>query len=189
MSITTDAATPETRVARAAIDGAWTLDPTHSSIGFSVVYMGVAPFTASFGDVTATLDDTGIRGVAQAGSIDVGDENLAAHLASPDFFDVANHPEIAFEGGRLSVSGSEATVEGALVVKGNRAPVSLTGSFNGPVADPWGNRKLALELTGKVDRTTLGLEWNAPLPDGGSMLADEVTLRGNLVFVQPGREE
>jgi polyisoprenoid-binding protein YceI len=179
MSTTTDAP---------AIQGTWNLDTTHSTIGFSVVYMGVAPFTAAFTDVAATLDDDGLRGVAQAASIDVGDENLAAHLAAPDFFDIANHPEIAFEGGALSLTGSTATVDGALVVKGNRAPVALSGSVSGPVADPWGNRKLALELAGSVDRTLLGLEWNAPLPDGGSILADEVALKATLVFVAAPEE-
>jgi len=183
MSITSDAPATAT-----TIDGTWSLDTTHSSIGFSVVYMGVAPFNASFGDVSATLDEAGLRGAAQAGSIDVGDENLAAHLAAPDFFDVANHPEISFEGGPLSVSGTTVTLQGALAVKGNRAPVELTGTIAGPVADPWGNRKVALELSGVVDRTTLGLEWNAPLPEGGSMLADDVTLKGSLIFVQPGQE-
>lgn len=184
MSITSDAPT----ATETTVEGIWRLDTTHSSIGFSVVYMGVAPFTASFADVDATLDEDGIRGVAQAASIDVGDETLAAHLASSDFFDTAGHPEVTFEGGPVTVSGEVVAVEGELVVKGNRAHVALSGSISGPVADPWGNRKLALDLSGDVDRTKLGLEWNAPLPDGGSMLADDVTLVGNLVFVQPVRE-
>ena len=88
----------------------------------------------------------------------------------------------------MSIAGSTVTVDGTLVVKGNRAPVTLTGSVNGPVADPWGNRKLALELAGTVDRTRLGLEWNAPLPEGGSMLADDVALEATLVFVAAPEE-
>jgi len=171
-----------------SIQGTWNLDTTHSTIGFSVVYMGVAPFTASFTGVSATLDDAGLRGVAQADSIDVGDENLTAHLAAPDFFDIANHPELSFESGPLSIAGSTVTVDGTLVVKGNREPVTLTGSVSGPVADPWGNRKLAFELAGSVNRTGLGLEWNAPLPDGGSMLADDVALKATLVFVAAPEE-
>lgn len=168
--------------------GTWTLDKTHSSIGFSVVYMGVAPFKATFTDVAATLGPDALRGTARADSIDVGDVNLAGHLASPEFFDVAAHPELRFEGGAPEVSGARVTVEGELEVKGQRAPVTLTGTLTGPASDPWGNRKLALELAGSVDRTKFGLQWNAPLPDGGSMLGDEVTLNATLVFVAPAAQ-
>jgi polyisoprenoid-binding protein YceI len=164
--------------------GTWAFDPTHSSVGFTVVYMGVAPFQGTFRDFEASLDQDGLRGTAKAASIDVDNEQLAAHLASPDFFDAANHPELRFEGGPLT-EGPDGRVQldGALVVKGNRAPVVLTGTLTEPVGDPYGNKKRGLTLQGTVDRTQLGLTWNAPLPDGGSMLADEVELDASLLFV------
>ncbi|HEY7177729.1 MAG TPA: YceI family protein [Gaiella sp.] len=176
MSITADGA--------AVVTGTWHSDPTHSTIGFRVLYMGIAPFEGAFRTFDATLDAEGLRGTAQATSIDVDNEQLAAHLASPDFFDVANHPELGFEGGPLT-EGPDGTVQldGALVVKGNRAPVVLTGTLTEPVGDPYGNTKRGLTLRGTVDRTQLGLTWNAPLPDGGSMLADEVELDASLLFV------
>ena len=74
-------------------------------------------------------------------------------------------------------------------MKGNRAPITLTGTIADPVADPWGNSKLGLRLTGTVDKNAVGLTWNAPLPEGGSMLADEVALDASLVFVQTGGNE
>lgn len=165
------------------LEGTWDLDTTHSSIGFSVVYMGVAPFEAAFTDVSATLDADGIRGTAKAASVDVGDENLAGHLAAPDFFDTANHPEIRFEGGALERNGSDVSLVGELEVKGNKAPIVLSGTITEPVEDPYGNSKLGLRLTGVVDRSRLGLEWNAPRPDGGSVLADDVGLSASLVFI------
>ena len=81
------------------------------------------------------------------------------------------------------------TLEGVLAIKGNRAPVTLTGTITDPVSDPWGNSKLGLSLTGSVDRNAVGLTWNAPLPEGGSMLADEVELDATLVFVQAAGSE
>ena len=170
------------------LEGTWDLDTTHSSIGFSVVYMGVAPFEASFTEVAATLDADGIRGTAKASSVDVGDENLAGHLAAPDFFDTANHPEIRFEGGALQRNGSEVSLEGELEVKGNKAPITLSGTITEPVQDPYGNSKLGLRLTGVVDRAQLGLDWNAPRPDGGSVLSDEVALSASLVFIAKNDE-
>jgi polyisoprenoid-binding protein YceI len=166
-----------------AVTGSWVTDPIHSTVGFTVQYMGVAPFQGAFRTFDATLDEQGIRGAAQASSIDVDNPDLTAHLASPDFFDVANHPEVSFEAGALTRDGDTVTAEGVLVVKGNRAPIALSGTITDPVSDPWGGRKLGLSLSGAVDKNAVGLTWNAPLPEGGSMLADEVELTATLVLV------
>ena len=165
--------------------GAWAIDPTHSTIGFTVVYMGVAPFQGAFRSFEATLDDQGLRGVAQASSIDVDNDQLAEHLASPDFFDTANYPELSFEARPVQRDGDRVTFEGVLEVKGNRAPITLSGTITDPVSDPWGNSKLGISLAGTVDKNAVGLTWNAPLPEGGSMLSDEVELNASLVFVAP----
>jgi polyisoprenoid-binding protein YceI len=179
LSTTTDRAT--------AVTGAWQSDPTHSTIGFRVVYMGIAPFEGAFREFAATLDDDGLRGTAQATSIDVDNEQLAEHLASPDFFDTANHPELRFEGGPPTAGDDGAVrVDGTLSVKGYSAPVALAGTLTEPVTDPYGNTKRGLTLRGTVDRTQLGLTWNAPLPEGGSMLADEVELSASLLLVAAG---
>ncbi len=123
---------------------------------------------------------TGLRGAAQASSIDVDNDQLAEHLASPDFFDVGDLPR-ALVRGRLppARTATSVTFEGILEVKGNRAPITLTGTITDPVSDPWGNSKLGLSLAGTVDKNAVGLTWNAPLPEGGSMLADEVELDGD----------
>jgi len=145
--------------------------------------MAVAPFQGAFREFEATLDEQGVRGVAKASSIDVDNDDLAGHLASPDFFDAATHPTLSFESGSLRREGDTIAADGVLEIKGNRAPVALTGTITDPVADPWGGRKLGLSLSGTVDKNAVGLTWNAPLPEGGSMLADEVELVATLVFV------
>ena len=176
-----------TAVHGTAVRGTWASDPTHSTIGFRVVYMGIAPFEGAFREFDATLDEQGLRGTAQASSVDVDNEQLAEHLASPDFFDTANHPQLRFEGGPLTVeTDGTARVDGTLTVKGHSAPVVLTGTLTEPVVDPYGTTKRGLTLRGTVDRTELGLSWNAPLPDGGSMLADEVDLSASLLLVATG---
>ena len=163
--------------------GTWALDPTHSTVGFTVLYMGVAPFQGAFRSFDATLDENGLRGVAQAASIDVDSEQLSEHLASPDFFDTATYPELTFEAGAARREGDRVTFDGVVEIKGSRAPITLEGTLTDPVSDPWGNRKLGLSLAGTVDKNAVGLTWNAPLPEGGSMLADEVQLNATLVFV------
>jgi polyisoprenoid-binding protein YceI len=169
--------------------GTWAIDPVHSTVGFTVVYMGVAPFKGAFRSFDATLDGQGLRGVAQASSIDVDNDQLAEHLASPEFFDATKYPELSFEAGPAQREGDRVTFEGVLEVKGNRAPITLTGTISDPVSDPWGNSKLGISLAGKVDKNGVGLTWNAPLPEGGSMLADEVELDATLVFVSAAGSE
>ena len=169
--------------------GTWTLDPTHSTVGFTVTYMGVAPFQGAFREFEATLDESGLRGVARAASIDVDNEQLAAHLASPEFFDVDAYPALRFEAGTAARDGDRVTFQGVLEIKGHRAQVTLEGAITDPVSDPWGNSKLGLTLEGEVDKNAVGLTWNAPLPEGGAMLGDRVALSASLVFVQPGRAE
>jgi len=173
----------------AVANGTWQSDPTHSTVAFRIVYMGIAPFEGTFRNFAATLDENGLRGAAQAASIDVDNEQLAEHLASPDFFEVATYPELSFEAGPASREGDKVTFEGVLEVKGNRAPITLTGTITDPVSDPWGNSKVGLRLAGSVDKNAVGLTWNAPLPEGGSMLADEVALEATLVFVQAAGNE
>ena len=150
--------------------------------------MGVAPFQGAFRSFEASLEGSVLKGKAQASSIDVDNEQLAGHLASPDFFDAATYPELSFETASIERDGDKVTVDGILEIKGNRAPITLAGTISGPAADPFGNSKLALSLEGSVDKNAVGLTWNAPLPEGGSMLADEVDLTATLFFVQPGSE-
>jgi polyisoprenoid-binding protein YceI len=176
MQVSTTTETP-------VVTGSWAIDPTHSTVGFTVVYMGVAPFQGAFREFDASLDESGLRGVAKAASIDVDNADLAGHLAAPDFFDAATYPELSFETGALRREGDAVAVDGVLEIKGNRAPVTLTGTITDPVSDPWGGQKLGLSLAGSVDKNAVGLTWNAPLPEGGSMLADEVELTASLVFV------
>ena len=169
--------------------GTWTLDQTHSTVGFTVTYMGVAPFRGTFRELDATLDQQGLRGVAKASSIDVDNEQLAEHLASPDFFDATVYPELRFEAEPPVRDGDAVTLEGALQIKGNRAPITLTGTLTEPVSDPWGSAKLGLTLTGTVDKNAVGLTWNEPLPEGGSMIGDDIELSASLVFVHSGGSE
>ena len=113
-------------------------------------------------------------------SVVVKDENLVAHLQSPEFFDAEQHPEIRFDSVELTIDGATATLNGDLTIKGHTERISAEGSVVGPIEDPFGNTKLGLQFETVVDRTKFGLNWNAPLPKGGFMLANDVTLSVDL---------
>jgi polyisoprenoid-binding protein YceI len=168
--------------------GTYTTDGVHSSAGFAVKHM-LATFRGSFGTVNAevTVDEDGraqLVGTVPVASVIVKDENLQAHLQSPEFFDGEQYPEIRFDSVDLIVDGGTATLTGDLTIKGHTERITAEGSVVGPLEDPFGNTKLGLQFETVVDRTKFGLNWNAPLPKGGFMLANDVTLSVDLELLQ-----
>ena len=175
----TIAAIPETIPA-----GTWKSDPIHSSVGFAVRHMGVTPFRGGFNHFEAVLADGRLAGTARVESITTDDESLTGHLLSPDFFDAERHPELRFEAGELRRDGDDVLVAGQLTLKGETQPVELRGTVSGPVTDPYGNSRIGLELETTIDRSEFGIDWNAELPSGGELLANDVKLTAQLELVQ-----
>lgn len=167
--------------------GTWRIDPVWSALGFEVKKIGLAVITGralSFeGTVTGGVEPN-IEGVAQVSSLTTFDETRDAHLQSPDFFDAERYPTLAFGSTSIEQHGSELVVQGELTVKGRTKPVELRGAFAGSGVDPMGNERIVLELSGTIDRTDFGLDWNAPLPGGGLLLPNEVTLTASFAAVK-----
>jgi polyisoprenoid-binding protein YceI len=168
--------------------GTYASDGVHSTAAFAVKHM-LSTFRAGFPTFSASLTvgedgDARLVGSVPVSSLVVKDENQAAHLQSPEFFDAEQHPEIRFESTEIAVDGPNVTVTGDLTIKGHTQRVTAQGSLGGPIEDMAGNTRLALQLETVVDRTKFGLNWNAPLPKGGFMLADDVTLTVDLELVR-----
>lgn len=176
--------------------GAYTADPVHSSFAFAVRYMGVSTFRGTLGDVSATLDagpdGASLEGVAQVESISIRTpQQFRDHVLSGDFFDIANHPQVAFRSTRLELADDgRAVLDGELTIKGTTLPVHAEGVWV-PEAELFGARKGGLTLEATIDRTAYGLDWNADLPTGGKALANDVTLTVELALIaaQAGGEE
>ena len=167
--------------------GTWQLDSTHSSVGFQVPYLA-GTFKGQFHDVDGQLvvDHEGatLSGVARVASVDVKDENLNAHLQSPDFFDAERHPELRFGAQQIDLDGDEVEVRGEIEIKGVSKPVAVTGTAVAPLTDPHGNERIGLALTTTVDRTDFGVDWNMDLPTGGASLGNDVKILAELYFVK-----
>jgi polyisoprenoid-binding protein YceI len=159
----------------------------HSTVGFEIAYLA-GTFKGEFREVESTLevadDGASLSGVAKVASVDVKDENLAAHLQSPDFFDVERHPELRFTAARISLDGETLSVDGQITLKGVTKPVTVTGTASPALIDPYGNERIGFVLGATVDRTDFGLDWNLPLPTGSPALANEVTIVAGLQFVK-----
>jgi polyisoprenoid-binding protein YceI len=162
--------------------GTWKADTVHSSVGFEVPY-AVATFTGEVPGFEATLADGKLTGVAQIATLKTKDENLDAHLASPEFFDAERYPEVRFESTSFRRDGDRVEIDGQLTLKGVTKPATLTGTIVGPAVDHFGATRVGLKLETKIDRTAFDIKWNMPLPNGEPALAHEVTLRADLTLV------
>jgi polyisoprenoid-binding protein YceI len=168
--------------------GTWGIDPVHSHVDFAVDYM-VGSFRGSFSPVDAKLEvgedgSIELTGSARVDSIKVQDENLTAHLQTPDFFDAERTPELTFKATDVRRSGNNVTIAGELTIKGQSQPVELKGTIADPITDPYGKERIGLKLEGKIDRTKFGITWNNPLPSGEPALADDVNLSAELYLVK-----
>jgi polyisoprenoid-binding protein YceI len=161
--------------------GTFAADPVHSHVGFEVPY-AVATFSGEVTDFTATLADGHLEGSAKIESIKLKDENLQAHVLSPEFFDAERHPVLTFSG-RLDRDGEAATIDGEITMKGITRPATLTGTIVGPTVDHFGATRVGLKLETVVDRTAFDMKWNMPLPNGEPALGNEVTLKADLTLV------
>jgi polyisoprenoid-binding protein YceI len=165
---------------KALPDGAFALDPAHSSVAFEVKHLGIATVRGRFTIISGTLtggESPSLDGLVDMASATTFDEQRDGHLASPDFFDVQRFPQGTFRSTSFEQLGDGSVrVVGDLTLKGVTREIELTGSIAGPATDPWGSERIGLELTGVVDRNDFGIKWNAPLPGGGFLLPDDVRI-------------
>jgi polyisoprenoid-binding protein YceI len=169
--------------------GTWVVDPTHSTATFSVKHMGISTFRGGFDHIEANLTvredgSAQLAGTVRTDSIAVKDENLAAHLASPEFFDSERYPEISFDADSITREGDELQVSGELQVKDQRHPLRARGTITDPAETLGGAVKVGVTLEATIDRTEYGLDWNAPLPKGGLALGNDVKLTVELELVR-----
>ncbi|MFZ2501165.1 MAG: YceI family protein [Nocardioides sp.] len=165
------------------ISGDYVIDASHSRIGFSIRHAMVTTVRGAFDSFagSAHVDaqnpaNSSVTITISAGSIDTGNADRDAHLASPDFFDAETYPEITFVSSQVSRSGSVWTIAGDLTVKDVTAPISIDFEEVGSARDPFGNVRVGFEGSTSISRKAWGLTWNAALETGGVLVSDQVKL-------------
>jgi polyisoprenoid-binding protein YceI len=173
----------------------WKLDPSHSTLEFSVKHMMITTVKGRFAEVDGaiTLGENGIASVTAtipAASIDTRTEQRDQHLRSGDFLDVEQHPTITFESTAVSSvptePGQTFDVEGNLTIRGVTKPTTLQVTYEGEGKDPWGGTRRSFSARGALDRTAFGLTWNAALETGGVLVSNEIKLNFDLQAVLQG---
>ncbi|HEY8655894.1 MAG TPA: YceI family protein [Candidatus Limnocylindria bacterium] len=164
----------------------WYIDPSHSSVTFGVKHMMVATVRGKLGKLQGELDfdpkapaQARIRATIDVSTIDTNDPKRDGHLKSPDFFDVAQYPEITFRSTQIEPKGAQGSgqyaVRGDLSIRGTTKPVSFDAVIEGIAADTDGGQHLGAAGTLVIDRTQWGLVWNQPLANG-VLVGDKVTI-------------
>ncbi|MFF7179049.1 YceI family protein [Streptomyces sp. NPDC008121] len=170
--------------ALAALTGDYTIDPAHSSIGFTVRHAMVTNVRGSFAEHQGTLSLDGTDPSASSASIDVtiasidtGIADRDGHLRSADFFDAETFPLMTFRStGAEQLGGDLYRITGDLTIKDVTRPLAIDLEFNGAATDVYGNERVGFEGSAEILRSAWGLTWNAALETGGVMVSDKVKL-------------
>jgi polyisoprenoid-binding protein YceI len=162
--------------------GTWSIDPTHSRIGFMAKHLMVTKVRGSFKDFSGTItvaepiEKSSVSVEMAAASIDTGTADRDAHVKSGDFLDVENFPTITFSSTAVRQEGSDFRVDGDLTIVGVTKPVTLDVEFDGEATDPWGNTKAGFTASTTINREEWGLTWNAALESGGVLVSKDIKI-------------
>lgn len=171
----------------------WNIDPAHSSAEFQVRHMMISYVKGKFSGLSGVLkldeadySNSTIEVTIPAASVRTVDEKLDAHLKNEEFFDADKYPELTFRSTSIRYEGGHNyTVSGDLTIRGVTRPVILAvNDVSEPSKDPWGNLRIGLSGSAKVNRKDFGLIWNAPLEFGGVLVSEEVTITLDVQFIR-----
>ncbi|MCB5182116.1 YceI family protein [Streptomyces antimicrobicus] len=180
--------------ALAALTGEYVIDPSHSSIGFTVRHAMVTNVRGSFGRHEGRLHLDGgdpARSTAsidvEIGSVSTGIADRDAHLLSSDFFDAELFPLMTFRSTTAeALGGDRYRVTGDLTIKDVTRPLAIDLEFTGSATDVYGNERVGFEGGAEILRSDWGLTWNAALEAGGVMVSDKVKLTFDISAVKQG---
>jgi len=171
----------------------WNLDPVHSVAEFKVKHMMISHVKGQFTGVSGVLTLDGsdatkshVEASIDASSINTRDAQRDGHLKSADFFHVEEHPALTFRSTSIRRTGEdELAVTGDLTIRGvTKSVVFQVEGPTPPNKDPWGNLRIGLSATTKINRKDFGLTWNAALEAGGFLVGDEITITLDVQFIK-----
>ena len=160
----------------------WTIDPVHSEVGFSVRHMMVSKvrgrFTSFSGEIVTAEDPTqsSVTAEIDLSSISTGQEQRDEHIKSADFFEVETYPTMTYKSRGIRVEDGEYVLDGELTLKGVTRNVPLRLELNGFGADPYGGYRAGFTATGEINRREFNVNFNAPMANGGVVVADKIQL-------------
>jgi len=177
------------------ISGDYTIDPTHTRLGFSTRHAMVTTVRGHFTEFSGTAHvdavtpaNSQVSLTIQTASIDTGVADRDGHLKSADFFDADNNKEITFSSTKVERDGDDWVITGDLAIKGETKSVTITFEPTGSARDPFGNLRIGFEGGTSINRKDWGLTWNAALETGGVLVSEKIKLEFDISAIQNAQE-
>jgi polyisoprenoid-binding protein YceI len=171
----------------------WKIDPAHSQAHFKVKHMMISNVKGEFSALNGALTFDGenianssVNATIDATTISTGDPQRDGHLKSADFFDTEKFPTLSFKSTKVSKKGEgEIAVAGDLTIHGITRNVTFeVEGPSAPAKDPWGNTRVGLEATTKINRKDFGLTWNSALETGGILVGEDIAITLDVQFIK-----
>jgi polyisoprenoid-binding protein YceI len=169
----------------AAATSTWQIDPAHSAAQFAVKHLAISTVRGAFTSVKGTVqfDDkditkSSVEVTIDVNSVDTRQPDRDKDLRSDHFFDAEHFPTITFKSKRVEqLSPGKLKITGDLTIHGITKEVVLdVDGPTAPVKDPWGNQRMAINATTKINRQDFGVKWNATMDNGGVVVGDDVSI-------------
>lgn len=170
--------------------GTWTIDPSHSHVGFWVRHLGVTKTRGRFGSFSGTVEiaerpeDSRADVSIETASVDTKDPQRDGHLRSADFFDSERFPTMTFRTTAVRRANGAWQIDGELTIRDVTRPVTLDAEFEGVEGDPWGGTRAAFTATTEINREDFGLTWNQVLESGGLLVAKKARVELEVQLVK-----
>lgn len=173
----------------------FTIDASHSSIGFGVTHMLVSTVTGKFTDFSGTvhfdeadLTRSAVEVVIRTASIDTGNSRRDDHLRNSDFFDAEQFPDITFRSQRVERDGEGYALVGPLTMRGVTREVRIPFRLRGTITDPSGNTRLGAAGRLTLNRQDYGVSWSRALDTGGLVVGNEVEIELSIQAIHQKKE-
>lgn len=173
--------------------GTWSIDQTHSKVGFAVKHMGVSTVRGEFREFEGTieigedLESSRVHGTVQVASVDTNQKQRDEHLRSADFFGAEDNPELRFESTRIEAIDEETLkIVGDLTMNGVTREVELDAEILGTGVGSEDEERLGIEATAKLSRRDFEMRFDAALGSGNAVVSDKVKLALDIAAVKQG---